>query len=261
MNGLDINVRRKIYAARNGSPGPAALSGLEFHIPEGQLVCLVGPSGCGKTTLLNLIGGLDSDFDGEIAFDAAPADRRIGYMFQTPRLMPWLTVLDNVRLVLDDETDAAARRLLVEMELGDVLDAYPSQLSGGMQRRVALARAFAIEPQLLLLDEPFVSLDAPIADRLRTALLDLWKSRPTTVLFVTHDLREALCLADRIVFLSAGPGRVVHEMPVLLPRPRHADDAAVEAARRRLLAERPGLLAGLDTAADSAGPDRHRAVP
>jgi NitT/TauT family transport system ATP-binding protein len=168
-------------------------------------------------------------------------------MFQAPRLMPWLTVLDNVRLVLPPgpDADARARRLLAAMELSDVLDAWPTRLSGGMQRRVALARAFAVEPRLLLMDEPFVSLDAPTADRLRDMLRALHAASGSSVLFVTHDLREALALGDRVLFLSAAPGRVIHEeVPPPVPG-RHPADAAVGALYDALLARHPQLLAGL----------------
>ena len=250
---VEVSIGDKTYPAHAGKAAHSALSALNFQVPGGQFVCLVGPSGCGKTTLLNLIGGLDDGYDGTIEFGDSDAERRIGFMFQSPRLMPWLTVLENVRLVTNSRADSdRARELLVQMGLADVLDAYPSTLSGGMRRRVALARAFAIEPQLLLLDEPFVSLDQPIAERLRTLLLELWQARPTTVLFVTHDVREALSLADRILFLSATPGRLVYDMEVSLPRPRHIDDPAVEAERRHLLVARPGLLAGLGDVSDGA---------
>lgn len=161
--------------------------------------------------------------------------------------MPWLTVLDNVLLVTDASPAAQrrARELLAAMGLADVLDAYPGRLSGGMQRRVALARAFVIEPKLLLMDEPFVSLDVPTANRLRAMLVEQWQRSGATVLFVTHDLREALALADRICFLSAAPGRVVLELPLTLARPRAPDDAAVQALHAELLARHPELLAGL----------------
>ncbi len=262
VSALDVDIRDKTYPAHAGKSAHAALGSFEFQVPDGQFVCLVGPSGCGKTTLLNLVGGLDAAYQGHIGYGAEETDRRIGFMFQSPRLMPWLTVLENVRLVTQASgEDERARELLVHMGLADVLDAYPGTLSGGMQRRVALARAFAIQPHLLLLDEPFVSLDQPIAERLRTLLLDLWRARPTTVLFVTHDVREALSLADRILFLSATPGRLVHDMTVTLPRPRHIDDPAVEAERRRLLAARPGLLAGLGDVSDGPQSSRRSAEP
>lgn len=170
--------------------------------------------------------------------------------------MPWLTVLENVLLVLEGVAGARERAsaLLAAMELGEVLDAFPGELSGGMQRRVALARAFAIEPCLLLMDEPFVSLDAPTAARLRAMLIELWQRRRATVLFVTHDLHEALALGDRVCFLSPGPGRIVFETAVDLPRPRTPQDPAVAALYASLLARHPGLLAGLpDAVACGAG--------
>jgi ABC-type nitrate/sulfonate/bicarbonate transport system ATPase subunit len=248
MSGLEVSITRKRYRGAVKSAAPPIIEDLHFVVPERQCLCLVGPSGCGKTTLLNIVSGLDKDVDGEIRLDggdrAAPP---IGYMFQSPRLMPWLTVRENVRLALPQPSTMpdAAERLLGEMQLEAVLDAYPGQLSGGMQRRVALARAFVNEPRLLLLDEPFLSLDAPAADRLRRLLLELWRRRPTTILFVTHDLREALFLADRILFLSPSPLRVVLDLPVELPRPRDAEGAGIEMLRRRLLDEHPDLLSGL----------------
>jgi NitT/TauT family transport system ATP-binding protein len=254
VTALEIEIRRKVYPAASAGAGHVALQDVEFAVDEGQFACVVGPSGCGKTTMLNIIGGLDRDMEGCVRFgeNGSDARPRCGYVFQSPRLMPWLTVLDNVRLVLGDEARERARAILVEMGLESVLDSYPNRLSGGMQRRVALARAFAIEPTLLLLDEPFVSLDAPAADYLRGLLLELWQRRPTTVLFVTHDLREALELADRVLFMSASPGRVVLDFPIELPRPRRAGDPALERLRQRLLVERPELLAGL--AANAATP-------
>ena len=168
--------------------------------------------------------------------------------------MPWMSVLDNVLLVAREgaarEGEAARQReraiaLLRAMELGDVLDAWPARLSGGMMRRVALARAFINEPELLLMDEPFVSLDTPTANRLREMLVEQWQRCGASVLFVTHDLREALALADRVCFLSAAPGRVVLDLAVDLPRPRDAASAAVDRLYQALLARHPELLGGL----------------
>lgn len=253
---LDIAIDRKTYPDRAGAPH-LALAGLTLSAAPGEFVCVVGPSGCGKSTLLNVVGGLDRDVEGRVRLAGAPfADTThdIGFMFQEPRLMPWLTVLDNVLLVTDGSGAAQrrARELLVAMGLADVLDAYPGRLSGGMQRRVALARAFVIEPKLLLMDEPFVSLDVPTANRLRAMLVEQWQRSGATVLFVTHDLREALALADRICFLSAAPGRVVLELPLALARPRAPDDAAVQALHAELLARHPELLAGLTSDPDGA---------
>ena len=254
MSAVEVRIKRKAYRAALNEP-LVALENLNFAVPERQWLCIVGPSGCGKTTLLNLLAGLDREVEGDVRIvggrdSASP----VGYMFQTPRLMPWLTVRDNVRLALSHpgHGDGPAERLLAEMNLTPFLDAYPRQLSGGMQRRVALARCFVNEPRLLLLDEPFLSLDAPAAQRLRQSLLELWRRRPTTVVFVTHDLREALQLADRILFLSHRPGRVVRDLPVDLPRPREPDGGEIEALRRRLLAEDPELLSGLVTEDDES---------
>ena len=254
MNALEIGITEKAYPGRPAGGEVVALAGLAFTVPEGEFTCIVGPSGCGKTTLLNIISGLDADVEGEVRVaGAAPADGPLtGYMFQAPRLMPWLTVRDNVRLVLGDDelADGRTETLLREMGLGDVMDAFPHRLSGGMLRRVALARAFVTGPRLLLLDEPFLSLDTPVANRLRRLLLDLCARHPTTVLFVTHDLREALYLADRVLFMSPGPGRIVLDLPVDLPRPRQPEGADIEALRLDLLDQHPRLLAGLAETAD-----------
>lgn len=240
---VDIEIARKTFADRGGGRH-VALAKLRLALADGEFVCLVGPSGCGKTTLLNIVGGLDSDFDGRVRH--LPQEPRIGVVFQAPRLLPWLTVLDNVRLVATGSgADRRARALLEAMELADVLHAYPAQLSGGMQRRVALARAFVIAPTLLLLDEPFVSLDAPTAERLRAMLGELWIDQRSTVLYVTHDLREALALADRVCFMSGAPGRIVLEVAVALPRPRRADDGAVRELHSQLMRRHPELLSGL----------------
>lgn len=245
---LNIEIDRKTYPDRGGR-SHTALSGLRLRAARGEFVCVVGPSGCGKSTLLNVVGGLDQEVEGRVQFSGMATPVATGFMFQEPRLMPWLTVLDNVLLVSDGTAAAAARarELLHAMELGDVVDAFPGRLSGGMQRRVALARAFVNEPGLLLMDEPFVSLDVPTADRLREMLLALWSRCRSTVLFVTHDLREALALADRICFMSSAPGRVVLELPVELARPRSVDCAEVVALHASLLASHPQLLAGLAT--------------
>ncbi len=249
MNALDIDIAEKSYPRPAGTTAAPVLAGLRFAVADGEFASIVGPSGCGKTTLLNLISGLDLDVGGTVRVNGAGpgAGAVIGYMFQSPRLMPWLTVRQNVGLVLGDgdADEGRVEELLGEMGLGDFVDAYPNRLSGGMQRRVALARAFITEPRLLLLDEPFLSLDAPAAQRLRRLLLELCARRPTTVLFVTHDLREALYLADRVLFMSAGPGRIVLDLPVEVPKPRDPEGAAIEALRLRLLNEHPKLLAGL----------------
>ena len=256
-SGIRIAVERKAFE----SPPAVALEGLAFTVDPGEFVAIVGPSGAGKSTLLNIVAGLDRHYEGDVASTGATngtGDPRVACVFQTPRLMPWLTALDNVRLVLSQETasDEAARAILVEVGLEGFEDAYPGQLSGGMQRRVALARAFSVEPSLLLMDEPFASLDEPLAWRLRGGLHALWRRHRPTVLFVTHDLTEALSLADRAIFLTPRPGRVVWEQPVELPRPRGRGDPRVERLRAELLERHPELLAGrIGTGSGAEGRD------
>lgn len=244
---LELILKRKVFTARTEGQDHIALRDVTLQLPPGQFSCLIGPSGCGKSTLLNIINGLDPQFEGTLKLAQGTAPARVATLFQTPRLMPWLTVLENVLLVLPAGADSRQRavELLNQMGLEAVLDAYPSRLSGGMQRRVALARAFAIRPQILLLDEPFVSLDMPVANRLRELLLNLWQQHDSTVLFVTHDLREALALGDRVIFLSASPGTVVLDMPISRAHTRSIESPAVDQLYRELLATHPQLLAGL----------------
>ena len=258
--GLRIAIERKTFE----SPPTVALEGLRFSVEPGEFVAIVGPSGAGKSTLLNIVAGLDPRYEGEVTCTNGAGDgheHRVGFVFQAPRLMPWLTALENVRLVLAQETGSAeaAREILGEVGLQGFEDAYPGQLSGGMQRRVALARAFSVKPLLLLMDEPFASLDEPLAWRLRGGLHDLWRRHRPTVLFVTHDLTEALSLADRVVFLSPRPGRVVWKQPVDLPRPRGRDDPGVERLRADLLARHPEILAGR-TGATAGGGEQESGV-
>jgi NitT/TauT family transport system ATP-binding protein len=252
MPGLQVAIRHKTY----GSNGVRAIEALSLDVAEGEFVALVGPSGAGKTTLLNVVSGVDPDFDGDLQLDDRPLHRngddrgRLGFLFQDSRLMPWLSVLDNVQLVLGrgDAARARAVTLVREVGLADFAHAYPGQLSGGMQRRVGLARAFAVEPQLLLMDEPFQSLDAPTADYLRGLLMKLWNETRPIVLFVTHSLREALALADRVVFLSDRPAHMLFDLTVGLPRPRRLEDPAVNALHDDLLRRHPDLLSGDGTA-------------
>ena len=237
---LRISVRRKRFPAVGDAPPKLVIENLSLEVPRNGFTALFGPSGCGKSTLLNLVAGLDRDFVGEIAL---PEPARIAYVFQEPRLLPWLTVEDNLKLVLADDPDSEAKieTWLARMGLADVRAVFPTRLSLGMARRVALARAFVIQPTLLLMDEPFVSLDEPTAERLRRLLLETLGAHPATVLFVTHNLREAITLADRIALLGPTPTRVLREVEVTIARERRFDPAAIETCRAALAGELPEL--------------------
>jgi ABC-type nitrate/sulfonate/bicarbonate transport system ATPase subunit len=250
---LTLEIREKRFPPVGEAPDKVVLKQLSLAVSPGEIVALIGPSGCGKTTLLNIVAGLDSDFSGRL--ELAPGTR-IAYVFQEPRLLPWRTVDDNLRIVLDGVSDVDGRiaATLAEVGLEEAGNVFASRLSLGMARRVALARAFGIRPDLLLLDEPFVSLDEPTAHRLRLLLLDLLAAHATTAIFVTHNLREAIMVAHRLIFLSASPAHVVTEAGVPLGRAERGDETAIEACRSRLLATHgplPGTLLQ-----DTAGPLR-----
>jgi ABC-type nitrate/sulfonate/bicarbonate transport system ATPase subunit len=217
-NRLDVGIKQKSFLAASGGT-LQVLSELAFSLDAGEVAALVGPSGCGKTTLLRIIAGLDREFEGSVEL---PAHGTLGMVFQEPRLLPWRTVEQNVRLAAPAATDASLDSLFRTLGLAAHRDHYPGELSLGLARRVALARAFAVEPDLLLLDEPFVSLDDALAARLREELAELVNSRPVTTLLVTHDVDEAIALADRLLLLSASPARVIAEVPVKRPRAAHA---------------------------------------
>lgn len=243
MSELIIDIKNKTY-----NSGVQTIDGLHFNVQQGEFVAIVGPSGTGKTTLLNIIAGIDKSAEGIVSFNGDSSDlAKLGFMFQEARLMPWLTVEENIKLVVPEDADVALARvnqLLARVSLDEFKAAFPGQLSGGMKRRAALVRAFINHPQLLLMDEPFQSLDKPTANSLRQFLLELWKETKPSVLFVTHSLREALILADRIVFLSDRPSSVIMDYVVELPRPRDLEDAAVNALHAKLLKEYPSLLSG-----------------
>lgn len=244
---LVVDIHKKMYPN-----GCCAIENMTFSTRPGEFIAIVGPSGSGKTTLLNLIAGLDQELEGSIDLHtescSPSASPTIGFMFQEPRLMPWLTVQQNLELVLPAPTRAqqaaALQDALALVGLSGCGTLFPAQLSGGMQRRVALLRAFIVEPDVLLMDEPFQSLDAPTADQLRTVLQTLWQRTRPTVLFVTHSLREALSLADRILFLSPRPSRIILDFAVDLPRPSTIEDASVQKLHAFLLGKFPQLLEG-----------------
>jgi NitT/TauT family transport system ATP-binding protein len=221
------------YDAPGGGILPA-LGPVSFDIEPGSFVCLVGPSGCGKTTLIRILGGLQRPTHGEALVDKTPIvepRRRLVMMFQESNLMPWRTVLDNIALPLElagvakDERDRAATDLLPMLGLEGFELAYPGELSGGMAQRTALGRLLIQQPDVLLLDEPFGALDALTREQLSGDLLTIWTKYRQTVLMVTHDIHDAVWLADRVLVMTRRPGRLIADIPVSLVRPRHPDDS------------------------------------
>ena len=226
-----IEVKRcsKIYPPREGQPAVVALANIDLVVQEQEFLCLLGPSGCGKTTLVKMIGGLVPWNEGEILIDGQPVtgpgpDRSM--VFQNFALLPWVDVLSNVAFGLElrgmpkEERQRKAMGLIETVGLSGFEHHYPRHLSGGMQQRVGLARALAVDPQILLMDEPFGSVDAQTRRTLQEDLLQFHQSAQKTVLFVTHSMDEAVRLGDRVVLLSPRPGRVQESVDVPLPRPR-----------------------------------------
>ena len=223
-----------------------ALEPIDLDVQAGEFVCLLGPSGCGKSTLLNIIAGLDKPSSGEVRIDDKPvrgtgSDRVM--IFQSAALFPWLSVFDNVKFGLNmigvskPERQVIARKYLRMVHLGDFENAYVHELSGGMKQRVAIARALALNPDVLLMDEPFGALDAQTRDILHDELQTIWSETRKTILFVTHNVREAIVLGDRVVVFSARPGRIKRIFNIDLPRPRQIESYAVVDLARAIMTE------------------------
>ncbi|ESW91769.1 ABC transporter ATP-binding protein [Mesorhizobium sp. M1060] len=223
--------------ARHREAPQIALTNTNLEIEQGEFVCLLGPSGCGKSTLLNVVGGLVEASTGSIKVDGRPVaqpgpDR--GMVFQNYSLYPWLTVRQNIEFGPKlnrwpkAKVSQIANELIEIVGLKEYADQFPKVLSGGMKQRVAIARALAMEPGVLLMDEPFGALDAQTRSRMQELLLDIWSRKRTTVIFVTHDIEEAVYLADRVLVMSARPGRIIEDFRIELPRPRVPDIVASE---------------------------------
>ncbi|SDB91152.1 ABC transporter ATP-binding protein [Paraburkholderia lycopersici] len=240
---LDLHGVGKRFALE-GRP-VTAIEGVSLNIAAGEFVAIVGASGCGKSTLLRLLAGLDPDYDGEVLHDDMPVRgtrSSCSLVFQDHRLFPWLTLLENVELALTrtglsrDERRRRATSQLDRVGLHAYQNAYPQQVSGGMSQRAAIARALVGRPDVLLLDEPFGALDALTRLKMQRELLHLWQQERTTIVIVTHDIDEAIYLADRVVVLDSQPGRVAQIATVDLERPRRREDARYGALRAELLA-------------------------
>ncbi|GAC1424033.1 MAG: hypothetical protein PVS3B3_25700 [Ktedonobacteraceae bacterium] len=241
MDALKLSVQGVTKMYRDGHKTVEALTPIDLTVTDGEFVTLIGPSGCGKSTLFNIIAGVDEPTNGIVAIDGNAESKRVGlsgYMPQQPLLLPWRTVEENVLLGLDvrrvprKQAQHDAFELLKRFGLSDFAQNYPATLSGGMRQRVALLRTVLFNPAFLLLDEPFGALDALTRLSLQMWLLDLWQSLHASVLFITHDVREALLLSDRIYVLSARPARILRVVEVDLPRPRRQEHLALEAAVR-----------------------------
>lgn len=232
-----FEVKSKSFCDANGD-NQLIIDNLHLDIEPGEFVTLLGPSGAGKSTLLNIIAGLDEQFDGSIEVSKQNGHTaRISLMFQDHRLMPWLTIRKNVMLVCRgtaEEQYKTATQWLEKVGLAGSEEMYPGQLSGGMLKRAALARAFAYEPDILLMDEPFSSLDVMAAGQLRNLMLDLWQTRQPAIVYVTHDISEATSLADRIILLSTHPMQVKEEVILCYPRPRNPLNAEMTELNQQL---------------------------
>lgn len=239
---VDIENVSKYYQSQDGQIH--ALEGISFDIYRGEFVCLLGPSGCGKTTLLRIIAGFESPTSGRIELNGRAVTgptTDLGVVFQEYLLFPWLTVQRNVMFGLKEQemTEQARERRALEMidlvGLDSFEDSFPKELSGGMKQRVGIARALAVDPSILLMDEPFGSVDAQTRDRLHRELISIWEETGKTVVFVTHDVEEAIKLADRILVLSSSPGRIREEIDIELDRPRERTDEAFIGYQDRLM--------------------------
>ena len=234
---LDVDIKSKAFESASGKRHEV-LTDFSFSLQAGEVAVFVGPSGCGKSTLLRILAGIDHDFEGTVL---RPQQARLGMVFQEPRLLPWRSVDDNVRLAAPLADEEALSKLFNILELAAHRSHFPGELSLGLARRVALARAFAVDPDFLILDEPFASLDKALAARLRDQMATLVANRSAMTLLVTHELDDAVRLGDRLFFLSPRPARILRVLPIATPRA-----ARSEAEIERIKAD----LALLNLAAD-----------
>lgn len=235
---IDVQSLSHTFGHGAGSAGRRVLDAITLRVHDGEFVSLVGPSGCGKTTLLNIIEGFLPAQSGHVEVDGTAVTGvqpgRVAFMFARDNLLPWRTAVANVRLAMEMRSgrpdEARARRLLNLVGLASFEDHYPRQLSQGMRQRVALARTLAVDANIWLMDEPFGALDASTKTTLQDELMNIWEAQHPTVIFVTHDLSEAIALSDRVIVMSPSPGRIKNVYPIDLPRPRRVIDLHGEMA-------------------------------
>ncbi len=250
------NIGKHFTAAQSGQMQEvSAIKNINLAIEDGQFVSIVGPSGCGKSTLLNILAGLDKPSEGEIILDGRPVNEtgpdRI-MIFQENALFPWLKVQDNVEFGLmvkglsKEKRSEIAMRYLEMMQLTKFADAYTYQLSGGMKQRVAIARSLAIDPEVLLMDEPFAALDSQTRDLLLVELQLIWARTKKTIVFITHNITESVCLGDKVVVFTKRPGTVKKEIPINYRRPRLPEDEELRPFHRLVLEELKGEIRGSD---------------
>lgn len=226
-----------------------AVENMNLAVSKGEFVAVIGPSGCGKSSLLHVLAGLQRPLAGSVNLSGRPVNKglsaeiQIGYVFQDHRLLPWRTVADNIAITLKNagvprsEWDERIERFLTMLQVDEYRDSWPLRLSGGQRQRVSIARALAIDPALLLMDEPFSGLDEVTGRTMRQELVQVWETSGVPIIFVTHSIREALFLADRVVILSRGPARVLKELAVELPRPRAYEDPNLTALEGSIVSD------------------------
>ena len=246
---FEIKIKKKSFFNVHDTSEVEVLKDINISIKNNEFVCIVGPSGCGKTTLMNIIGGLIETDHQTIRLDKKKLniDENFGYVFQTSRLLPWLTVRENIELVCDEKKDKKRiDELLNCFDLFEFQNYFPKSISGGMRRKVSLARALARNPKILLMDEPFISLDQPTSENLYDVLLNYWKDNPLTIILITHNLKEAILLGNRIIFFSKRPASVVYEHKVKSKRKNLSiDNNDIQEEYAYLKNKFPSLLKGL----------------